>query len=168
MGVRIPSWVSSLTNLVKLTLFHIERLQHLPPLNQLHFLKFVNLERMEALEYIWINEERVSNMLGASSSSKTPFFPSLSHLQFRFCPNLKGWWRNLDDDDDDNEPHHLLLPCLSKLDIRESPNLTSMPPFPYLKERLTLRGCSWKVLEQTMKMKMGAATTSTYFPLSQL
>ena len=30
MGVKIPSWVSSLTNLVELTLFHNERLQHLP------------------------------------------------------------------------------------------------------------------------------------------
>ena len=43
-----------------------------------------------------------------------------------------------------------------------------MPPFPYLKERLTLRGYSWKALEHTMKMKMGVATTSIYFPLSQL
>ncbi|KAM4072556.1 hypothetical protein ACB094_11G146400 [Castanea mollissima] len=33
---------------------------------------------------------------------------------------------------------------------------------------MELSGSSWKVLEQTMKMKMGAATTSTYFPLSQL
>ena len=30
MGVKIRSWVSSLTNLVELTLFHNERLQHLP------------------------------------------------------------------------------------------------------------------------------------------
>nr|XP_023875849.1 disease resistance protein RGA2-like [Quercus suber]XP_023875850.1 disease resistance protein RGA2-like [Quercus suber] len=91
-----------------------------------------------------------------------------------YCPKLKGWWRNSDDDDDDNEPHHLLLPSfppsLSDLLISDCPNLTSMPPFPYLKETLYLSGCSWKVLEQTMKMKMkmGAATTSTYFPLSQL
>ena len=111
-------------------------------------------------------------MLGgssSSSSSKTPFFPSLSFLNIRGCPKLKGWWRNSDDDDDD-EPHHLLLPSfppsLLELYIWGCPNLTSMPPFPYLKEMLLLCGCSWKLLEQTMKM--GAATTSTYFPLSQL
>ncbi|KAL0007246.1 hypothetical protein SO802_008748 [Lithocarpus litseifolius] len=175
MGVRIPSWVSSLTNLVSFQLYANMRLQHLPPLNQLPFLKSVNLELMEALEYIWIDEESVSNVLGASSSSssssKTPFFPSLSSLELKWCPKLKGWWRN-SDDDDDNEPHHLLLPSfppsLSELRIIYCPNLTYMPPFPYLKERLELRRCSWKVLEQTMKMKMGAATTSTYFPLSQL
>ena len=43
-----------------------------------------------------------------------------------------------------------------------------MPPFPYLKEVLSLMGRSWKVLEQTVKMRMGVATTSIYFPLSQL
>ena len=50
MGVRIPSWVSSLTNLVHFDLFHYKRLQHLPPLNQLPFLKFVRLKYMKALE----------------------------------------------------------------------------------------------------------------------
>nr|POF19694.1 putative disease resistance protein rga4 [Quercus suber] len=174
MGVRIPSWLSSLTNLVRFKLEDNKRLQHLPPLNQLPFLKEVYLEDMEALEYIeyiWIDEESVSNVLGASSSSsssKTPFFPSLSSLWIAGCPKLKGWWRN---SDDDNEPHHLLLPSfppsLSTLHFRYCPNLTSMPPFPYLKEELSLWGRSWKVLEQTMKME--AATTSTYFPpLSQL
>ena len=123
---------------------------------------------MEALEYI-SDEESVSNVLDGSSSSscsKTPFFPSLSSLTLLNCPDLKGLRRN---SDDDNEPHHLLLPsfppCLSQLKIRKCPNLTSMPSFPYLKEVLQLHSCSWKVLEQTMKM---GATTSTYFPLSQL
>ena len=176
MGVRIPSWVSSLTNLVSFQLNGNKRLQHLPPLNLLPFLKFVELEFMEALEYIWIDEESVSNMLGASSSScsssKTPFFPSLSSLYIDECPKLKGWQRNLD------EEHHSsssssktpflpsFPPCLSDLHISNCPNLTSIPPFPYLNERLELSRCSWKVLEQTMKM--GVATTSTYFPLSQL
>jgi len=82
MGVRIRSWVSPLTNLVHFGLNKNRSLQHLPPLNQLPFLKFVALVEMEALEYIWIDKECVSNVLGAfsSSSSKTPFFPSLSSL----------------------------------------------------------------------------------------
>ncbi|XP_065623717.1 putative disease resistance protein RGA1 isoform X1 [Quercus suber] len=140
MGVRIPSWVSSLSNLVSFELYKNRRLQHLPPLNQLPFLKEVYLQFMEALEYIWIDEESVSNVLGASSSSsssssKTPFFPSLSYLEMYACPKLKGWWSNSDDDDDDdNEPHHLLLPsfppCLVELKMVGCPNLTSMPPIP--------------------------------------
>ncbi|KAL0007252.1 hypothetical protein SO802_008754 [Lithocarpus litseifolius] len=93
---------------------------------------------MEALEYI-SEEDSVSNVLGASSSSssKTPFFPSLYSLHISKCPKLKGWWRNSDeDDDDDNEPHHLLLlsfpPSLSTLEIWDCPNLTSMPLIPDL------------------------------------
>nr|XP_023875848.1 putative disease resistance protein RGA1 [Quercus suber] len=109
MGVRIPSWISSLTNLVHLRLSSNNRLQHLPALNQLPFLKFVYILNMKALEYI-SDEDIASNLLGGStySSSKTPFFPSLSSLILDECPNLKGWWRN--SDDDVNEPHHLLLP----------------------------------------------------------
>ena len=167
MGVRIPSWVSSLTNLVKFELNENRRLQYLPPLNQLPYLKYISLVKTEALEYI-SDEDSVSNMLGgSSSSSKTPFFPSLSSIRLCNFPKLKGWWRNLDDDE--NESHHLLLPsfppCLSNLEIIGCRNLTSMLLFPYFKEKLQLHSSSWKILEQTMKM---GATTSTYFPLSQL
>jgi hypothetical protein len=114
----------------------------------------------------------------SSSSSKTiELFPSLSSLELIECPNLKGWWRK----DYDNEPDHLLLPsfpCLSQLWIINCPKLTSMPPFPYLKESLKLYRTSSKVLQQTMKMgtrqRASTATTSTStsssscFPLSQL
>ena len=139
MGVRIPSWVSSLTNLVHFNLFDNKRLQHLPPLNQLPYLKVFSFWVMEALEYI-SDEGSVSNVLVASfsssSSSKTPFFPSLSSLTISGCPKLKVCWRNSDDDDDDNEPHHLLLPSfppsLSTLLISNCPNLTSMPLIPDL------------------------------------
>uniref|UniRef100_A0A2N9GEU2 R13L1/DRL21-like LRR repeat region domain-containing protein n=1 Tax=Fagus sylvatica TaxID=28930 RepID=A0A2N9GEU2_FAGSY len=180
MGVRIPNWVSSLTNLVQLRFVSNTRLKYLPPLNKLPFLKSFFMEKMEALEYISEEEESVSNVLGGSSSSSSKtieFFPSLSSLELRECPNLKGWWRK----DYDNEPDHLLLPsfpCLSILWIINCPKLTSMPLFPYLKERLFLFGTSSKVLQQTMKMgtrqRASTATTSTStsssscFPLSQL
>ncbi|KAM3685775.1 hypothetical protein ACJW31_11G144000 [Castanea mollissima] len=120
-----------------------------------------------ALEYI-SDEDCVSNVLSGSSSSKTPFFPSLSYLEL-----WKGWWRN-SDDDDDNQPDHLLLPsyppCLSQLKIVGCSNLNCMPLFLYIKEDLKMVRVSLKVLQQTMKMKMGATTSpsSCYFPLSQL
>ncbi|XP_065632517.1 putative disease resistance protein RGA4 isoform X1 [Quercus suber] len=157
MGMRIPSWVSSLNNLVHFELYKNRRLQHLPSLNQLPFLKSVFLYEMEALEYIWIGEDNVSNMLGGSSftsSSKTAFFPSLSSLVLMDCPNLKGWWRN--SGDDDNEPHHLLLPSfppsLFHLQIGRCPNLTYMPLIPDLTLKGSIiYGCPLLVLRQRGK-----------------
>ena len=125
---------------------------------------------MRALEYI--AEDTSSNVFG---SSKMTFFPSLSSLELRNCPNLKGWWRK----GDDNEEDHLILPSfpsLLKLGIYECPNLTSMPLFPYLKEELQLYKASSKVLQQTMNMATTqspsttaiTSTSSCYFPLSEL
>ncbi|KAK4592294.1 hypothetical protein RGQ29_016716 [Quercus rubra] len=167
MGVIIPSWVSSLTNIVNLEFYRNRNLQHLPPLNQLPFLKSVILKYMEALEYI--SKDTISKALG---SSKTTFFPSLSSLIMYECPNLKGWWRKVDG----NEPDHLLLPSfphLSFLKITECPHMCSMPLFPYLKEGLVLDTTSLKAFQQTMNM--GAtqspsitATTSTSATLEEV
>ena len=93
MGMRIPSCVSSLTSLIKFELIRNRRLQHLPPLNQLPFLKDVFLFKMEALEYISDEGMVLGASSSSSSSSKTPFFPSLSSLKIYRCPKLKGWWR---------------------------------------------------------------------------
>ncbi|KAK7857000.1 putative disease resistance protein rga4 [Quercus suber] len=82
MGVRIPSWVSSLTNLVSFGLYGNRRLQHLPPLNQLPFLESVSLQCMESLEYIWIDEESVSNVMEIRNLT------SLKELQIWDCPLL--------------------------------------------------------------------------------
>nr|XP_023873545.1 putative disease resistance protein RGA3 [Quercus suber] len=163
MGVTIPSWVSSLTNLVDLQLWCNCRCHHLPPLNQLPFLNSVCLRNMEALQYI--SEDIVSNVLGYSI---TTFFPSLFSLEIEKCPNLKGWWRK----DDNDGPGHLLLPSfprLSKLEIEDCPNLTFMPLFPYL-VKLKLWEASSKVLQQTMNTQRPSTSTtsSCYFPLSEL
>ncbi|KAM3732702.1 hypothetical protein ACB098_11G079300 [Castanea mollissima] len=123
MGENIPSWVSSLTNLIDLWLRDNHRCQHLPPLNQLPFSRL---------------------NLFSSSSSKATFFPSLYSLELRNCPNMKGWWMK----DDDNEAEHMLLPSfprLLKLGIYQCPNLTSMPKFPFLKEELQLYKANSKV-----------------------
>ena len=106
MGVIIPSWVSSLANIVNLEFYRDIKLQHLPPLSQLPFLKSVILKYMEALEYI--SKDILRKAVG---SSKTTFFISLSSLIMYECPNLKGWLRKVDG----NELDHLLLHFLAFL-----------------------------------------------------
>ena len=51
-GVKFPSAISSLSNLVNLSLDVCNKCQHLPPLDQFHSLKTLSLNSMNDLEYI--------------------------------------------------------------------------------------------------------------------
>jgi hypothetical protein len=120
---------------------------------------------MDAMEYI--------SDSGDSNEFSSSFFPSLKIIDFSFCPNLKGWWRrrrdssvevNSDSDNSIENTENPLLPsfpCLSKLQIMRCPMLTSMPTFPHLEESLYLSNASWKPLQQTMMMNMGAPQSPT-------
>ena len=72
-GVKIPSGISLLSNLVNFSLYGCNRCQHLPPLDQFHSLKTLYLRRMNDLEYI---TERENNREFSNSS----FLP---HLDIR-------------------------------------------------------------------------------------
>nr|XP_023879956.1 putative disease resistance protein RGA4 [Quercus suber] len=87
-GVRFSSWLSSLTNLVKLDVESCKKCQHLPPLCQLPSLKELYVRNMDGLEYI--SDQDTIASLGSSS---TKIFPSLLVLFLECCPNLKEWWR---------------------------------------------------------------------------
>ncbi|XP_030965242.1 putative disease resistance protein RGA3 [Quercus lobata] len=165
-GVRFSSWLSLLTNLVNLSITGCKRCQQLPPLSQLHSLKRLSLINMEVLEYIsdgGINEE-------VPTSS---FFPSLKSIYISQCPNLKGWWRSTSTTDRQQHPHHQSLPSfhhLSALQIRVCPNLTSLPPFPYLEKSLYLERVSLKPLQRTIAINSSLPSSSSFLssPLSKL
>jgi Leucine-rich repeat (LRR) protein len=139
-GSRLPSWLLSLTNL-----------------------KSLDLYRMDAMEYI---------LDSGYSNEFSSFFPSLKEIKLENCPNLKGWWRrdssvevNSDSHNSIENTEHPLLPsfppCLSQLLIMDCPMLTSMPTFPHLEKMLYLSNASWKPLQQTMMMNMGAPQSPT-------
>jgi Leucine-rich repeat (LRR) protein len=167
-SLRLPSWLSSLTNLVRIELYRCEEGQYMPPLSQLPSLKNLSLESVKAMEYI-----TTSNESSSSSSAPIPFFPSLKEIKLIYCSKLKGWWRRRHssvevNSDGDNSveitavtsmTEHCLLPsfpCLSTLMIIHCPMLTSMPMFPYLERKLALKRTSSKLLQQTMMMNMAA------------
>uniref|UniRef100_A0A2N9I7Q5 NB-ARC domain-containing protein n=1 Tax=Fagus sylvatica TaxID=28930 RepID=A0A2N9I7Q5_FAGSY len=143
-GVRFPSWVLSLTNLVQFDLIGCKKCQHLPPLDQFSSLKSLTLFMLDSLEYI---SERDKSEEGLSDSS---FHPSLEELSIEDCPNLKGWWRGRRDSVEEigittpitSNPLNYSFPRLSQLTIHTCPQLTYMPLFPYL-EDLTLWNCCW-------------------------
>jgi Leucine-rich repeat (LRR) protein len=173
-SLRLPSWLSSLTNLVRFELYSFKECKYMPPLSQLPSLKYLSLELLEAMEYI-----TTSNEFSSSSSAPIPFFPSLKEIKLRNCFNLKGWWMrgrhssvevNSDGDNSveitavTSMTEHCLLPlfpCLSTLEIVSSPKLTSMPMFPHLERELVLRNTSSKLLQQTMMMNMAAPQSPT-------
>nr|XP_023925072.1 putative disease resistance protein RGA4 [Quercus suber]XP_023925073.1 putative disease resistance protein RGA4 [Quercus suber]XP_023925074.1 putative disease resistance protein RGA4 [Quercus suber]XP_023925076.1 putative disease resistance protein RGA4 [Quercus suber]XP_023925077.1 putative disease resistance protein RGA4 [Quercus suber]XP_023925078.1 putative disease resistance protein RGA4 [Quercus suber]XP_023925079.1 putative disease resistance protein RGA4 [Quercus suber]XP_02392508 len=183
-GVKFPSWVSSLTNLVDLRIENCKRCRYLPPLSHLPYLKSLDLDTMNDLEYISDND--MSKEVPASSTTlSTPFFQSLKSLRIKECPNLKGWWgrtgRDLVATTSASTPDHQqdqshnslpLFPLLSSLYIINCPKMTSMPLFPNLEESLYLKNFSLKPLQETMSMSFlvpsSSSSLSSSSPLSKL
>ncbi|XP_062117915.1 disease resistance protein RGA2-like isoform X2 [Humulus lupulus] len=178
-GVRLSSWLSSLENLVDLTLTDCKKCQYLVSLNRFHGLKVLKLQRLESLEYI-SNNIFNEDLFGTTKT----ILPSLRELELGYLPNLKGWWREIVIDHSfvgaNEEDKHMslpYLPSLSTLEIWHCPKLTCMPLYPHL-EHLTLANSSLKPLEETLRMKMMSSsagsivvfptTTSSFSPLSKL
>ncbi|XP_060968273.1 putative disease resistance protein RGA4 [Cannabis sativa] len=169
-GVKLSSWLSSLTNLVNLTVSYCQKCEYLVPLNQLHSLKFLKLKSLMSLDYI-SNNDLNQDLLGSTSTTTTTLLPSLQRLELDNLPNLKGWWKEVDHFScTANEDKHISLPyfpCLFSLYIKDCPKLSCMPLYPHLEKELYLSHTSWKPLEDTLKMVI-FPTTSSFSPLSKL
>jgi hypothetical protein len=86
-GPRLPTWLLSLTNLVRFELVDCTKCQYLPPLNQLPSLKVLRLIRMDALEYISSGSDS-HNFVDITEHPLLPSFPRLSKLDIWSCPLL--------------------------------------------------------------------------------
>ncbi|KAJ6329835.1 hypothetical protein OIU76_008626 [Salix suchowensis] len=170
-GMRFPSWLSDLSNLVRIILDGCTRLEHIPPLDGIPSLKELLICSMKSLEYI--------DSEGGGGKEVSKFFPSLKKLVILCCPSLKGWWKKSrgemkDDNDESTVEEELIMlsfPRLSSLTIESCSNLTSMPLFPTLDEGLRLQSFSSMPLQQTMKMKppiYSFSSSSFIRPLSNL
>jgi Leucine-rich repeat (LRR) protein len=118
-GVRLCSWVSSLSNLVSITISNCKWCQHIPPLDRFPSLKILELENLIELEYIIDDGSDVSS------------FP-LTDLKLKNLPKLKGWWRMRETVTAEHERHHRLplfpsFPCLSRLHIGNCPMMSLIP-----------------------------------------
>nr|TKS04706.1 NBS-LRR resistance protein RGH2 [Populus alba] len=168
-GMRFPSWVSDLTNLVRIRLEGCRRLKHIPPLDGIPYLEELSISELNDLEYI--------DSEGVGGKGVSTFFPSLKRLVIKNCGRLKGWWKRwsrdeMNDDSDESTIEEGLImlsfPRLSSLFILMCPNLTSMPLFPTLDEDLYLYKTSSMPLQQTMKMPSPVSSSSFIRPLSKL
>ncbi|XP_043814133.1 putative disease resistance protein RGA3 [Manihot esculenta] len=152
-GRRFPSWFSSLTNLVYLCIWNCKRYQHLPPMDQIPSLQYLEIWGVDDLEYMEIEEQ------------PTSFFPSLKTLELYRCPKLKGWQKKKEDDSTALEL--LQFPCLSYFVCEDCPNLTSIPQFPSLDHSLSLRYASPQLVHQIFTPSI-SSSSSIVPPLSKL
>ncbi|KAG8650151.1 hypothetical protein MANES_07G009020v8 [Manihot esculenta] len=151
-GRRFPSWFSAPTNLVNLCICYCKRCQHLPPMDQIPSLQYLEIRVLDNLEYMEIEGQRTS------------FFPSLKSLRLEHCPKLKGWQKKRDDS---TALELLQFPCLSNFYCKNCPNLTSIPQFPSLDELLYLRYASPQLVHQIFTPSI-SSSSSIIPPLSKL
>ncbi|KAJ9158802.1 hypothetical protein P3X46_024348 [Hevea brasiliensis] len=159
-GLSLPSWLSSLTNLVDIRLTYC-RGQHLPPLYQIPSLQMLDISQFDYLEYIEIEGQAAS------------FFPSLKFLRLWGCRKLIGWrMKRYEDDSDDSttisSPDLLQFPCLSRFICYRCPNMSWIPQFPSLDEDLELTKVSVQLVQQIFTTSTSSSSSSISPPLSKL
>ncbi|MED6170797.1 hypothetical protein PIB30_034598 [Stylosanthes scabra] len=156
-GMRFSCWVSSLSNVVQISLHHFSSCEDLPPLERLRCLQTLELKWMDELRWIYYEE------------NSSVFFPSLKTLTFFECRKLRGWRRWGDNNKESETDDHLSLPlsfsCLSHLELSGCPSMTCMPTFPHLDKSLWLEDCSVKALKETCLV---GSESCTLYPLSAL
>ncbi|KAJ6329904.1 hypothetical protein OIU76_008683 [Salix suchowensis] len=189
-GMSFPSWLSSLSNLVKIHLDGCTRIEHIPPLDRISNLVEIHIDGCSRIEHIppldgipSLEELLIQDMNnleyidseGVGGKEVSKVFPSLKKLKIWNCSRLKGWWKKSrgemkNDSDESTVEEELIMPyfpSLSSLTIYNCPYLTSMPLFPTLDECLHLNHASSMPLQQTMKMKP-PVYSSFIHPLSNL
>ncbi|WVZ09585.1 hypothetical protein V8G54_014115, partial [Vigna mungo] len=159
-GKTFSNWLSSIKCLVKFSLNDCYNCQYLPALDHLQHLRFLELRRLDSLEYVSKNSDQISSDTEASSSSSnTPFFPSLKELTISDCPKLRSWWETAK-----WEPNRPFFTRISKLDVQCCPELHCMPLYPYLDEELVVVDSSVKSMRDTVH----ASISEDFLPFSKL
>ncbi|AET01322.1 NB-ARC domain disease resistance protein [Medicago truncatula] len=153
--INHSKWLSSLTNIVEISLTFCGSLQFLPPLEHLPFLKSLHIGYLGMLECIHYEKPLFPEK----------FFPSLESLKLEYCLELRGWYR-IGDDINSTQSRHLSLPpfpLLSQLSIEGCRKLTCMPAFTKLDKRLMLNGTHVEALNATLNNQ-----SVSFPPLSML
>lgn len=167
-GLRFPSWIGDplFSVLVSLNLSDCQRCVSLPPLGQLPSLKKLYIKGMTGIKSLGVE------FYGHGISSGIPF-PSLQFLSFENMPEWEDWSCIGGNADFEGFPilselyietcPKLLkklpecLPCLKKLVIHESQQLTSsLPRLPLLHE-LDLKGCDPALLSGLLDFSLLAS-----------
>ncbi|MED6158443.1 hypothetical protein PIB30_032767 [Stylosanthes scabra] len=157
MGNEFPSWLATLKNLVRFSLYNCSKCEKLPQLDELPNLKVLRLERLDSLEFIIDYGDNQQ-----AGSLDKPLFKSLSELIISDCPNLKSWWKGIAVNE-----NNVRFRTISTLQVKHCPKLECMPLFPDLDFELVLECSSLKPLLATLTSKNTSDSESS-LPLSKL
>ncbi|WCJ39175.1 Disease resistance protein RGA2 [Euphorbia peplus] len=154
-GIKLSRWMSSLTNIVRITVRSCPKCRYLPPLEHLPSLRFLHLHNLPALEYIEYDSKEI---FSSSTQATSIFFPSLEELWLYKLDNFRGWqrWEMIIGNNETTEAltarNEQIFPCLTQLSIQRCSKLTSMPFFSHLE--------SLNVIKSSMKV----ISASVFFP----
>ncbi|XP_057518581.1 putative disease resistance protein RGA3 [Amaranthus tricolor] len=182
-GVKLSSWgepsmdlKSCFPNLVEITLTFCKRLEHLPLMSQLPYLKILRLEGLTELKYV--ESSKISEE-GSPTSPELVFFPNLERLVLYKMPKLKGWWKeesggrivergtsndNIEEQSStaagEKQPFSYSFPRLSCLDIWTCPGMKTFPLCPKI-EDLTLKEFNGALVPIMRRGKDGGSYSSS-------
>ncbi|CAL5195405.1 unnamed protein product [Lathyrus oleraceus] len=140
-GIHNSNWLSSLTNIVEISITSCGTLRFLPSLERLPFLKSLHISSLRCLTYIHYEKPIFPEK----------FFPSLESLRLEDCSSFMGWciggvFYSSQSRDLSFHP----FPLLSHLSITGCPMLTCMPAFPKLDKILELNCSNMNALYTTL------------------
>ncbi|PIA36649.1 hypothetical protein AQUCO_03300097v1 [Aquilegia coerulea] len=150
-GMKLPDWISSLSNLTELTLFGLPQCLQLPALGMLASLENLDLYGLKSVKSLGWELYGVEETLGdlnRSGSEQVVIFPKLKKLKMSSMPNLEEWdlpfqngidfFPNLSELIIDQLKGLQILPSLGKLKSLENLELSDMDGLSEWEEKMVV------------------------------
>lgn len=163
-GKQFASWITTMTNLVKITLRYCRRCVGLPTLGHLPKLKEMEINRMKNVNLIGNDFCRGlgsgdSEFIASEAKTGTKMYPSLTKLRLFDLPKLEEWLEPVTSTCGEEQSTMLAFPKLEVLEINGCSKLTTIPSscFPSLKQ-LTIVDSDSSMILETISRNVGSLT----------
>ncbi|XP_074320267.1 putative disease resistance protein RGA3 [Silene latifolia] len=141
--------LSEMRKLVKIYIQRCDHCQALPIFSRLPLLKYLSFEGLKALEYVDVDDVRVSN---------EAYFPALESLTLNFMGELKSWSK-LDQADSLQLEQCYVFPRLTGLQIFCCRKLMTLPFMPQLESLIV-----WNIHGELLKSILTSPSSSSSTP----
>ncbi|KAK1364176.1 putative disease resistance protein RGA3 [Heracleum sosnowskyi] len=123
-GKRFASWITLMTNLVKITLRDCKICEEFPQLGHLPKLREMEIRSMNIVKVIGSRTSEFSK--NGTSRTVTTMFPSLTNLRLWNLPKLEEWLEPVMSTDHENQSTVIVFPKLEVLRINSCSKLTNI------------------------------------------